>query len=103
MESLKELRAKIVGQIIEIVTAIDGDELYIVDIDEGCSPILQEDEFDENNTYTLDKVYVEQGELYLDGSSSYANFTWRGSNLHIEALEDVLEFLKEHEDQIKEL
>lgn len=103
MKALKELRAKIVGQIIDIVTSIDGDELSIVDIEEGYSPILQEDESDEDNTYTLDTLYVENGELYLDGSSSCENSTWRGSNLNIEILESVLEFLEEHEDEINEL
>lgn len=103
MKELTELRNKIASQIKAIILSTHNDEIRIYDIDEGCSPILQEDEYDENNTYTLDKVYLHDGILYLDGSSSYANFTWRQDNICIETLADVLDFLQEHVEKINEL
>lgn len=103
MKELTELRNKIASQIKDIILSTHNDEIRIYDIDEGCSPILQDDEYDENNTYTLDKVYIYNGILYLDGSSSYASFTWRQDNIGIEILAGVLDFLQEHEEEINEL
>ena len=103
MKELTELRNKIASQIKAIILSTHNDEIRIYDIDEGCSPILQEDEYDENNTYTLDKVYLHDGIVYLDGSSSYANFTWRQDNINIETLAGVLDFLQEHVEEINKL
>lgn len=103
MEEIKKLRDKIASQIKAIILSTRNDEIRIYDIDEGCSPILQEDEFDENNNYTLDRVYLHNGLVYLDGSSSYANFTWRQDNIGIEILAGVLDFLQEHDEEINEL
>ena len=99
MKSLKEIRTELVDEIVAIVRKVGG-EIYISDIDKGTSPVLQEDEFDENNTYTLDKVEVTEDGLSLDGSSAHANFSWTGNNLPIEALEGVLVFLKEHKEEL---
>ena len=103
MKELTELRNKIASQIKAIILSTHNDEIRIYDIDEGCSPILQEDEFDENNTYTLDKVYLRNGIVYLDGSSSHANFTWRQDSIGIEILAGILDFLQEHEEEIEEI
>lgn len=103
MKELAKMRNKIASQIKAIILSTRNDEIRIYDIDEGCSPILQEDEYDENNTYTLDKVYLHNGIVYLDGSSSHANFTWRQDNIGIEILAGVLDFLQEHEEEIDEL
>ena len=102
MKSLKEIRTEMVKEIVAIVKKAGG-EIYISDIDEGTSPILQEDVCDENYTYTLDKVEVTENGLFLHGSCAYANFFWTGINLPIEALEGVLVFLKEHEEELNEL
>lgn len=101
-QKLNELRDEIVAHIKNIVDSVGG-ELYITDISEGNSPILQEDAYDENNTYTLDKLEIHFGKLLLDGSSSYANFTWTEDNLSIDALVGVAEFLDDYEVEIEEL
>lgn len=102
MKSLKEIRTELVNEIVAIVKKAGG-EINISDIDEGTSPILQDDVRDGNNTYFLDKVEVTDDGLSLDGSSAYANFSWTGNNLPIEALEGVLVFLKEHEEDLNKL
>lgn len=99
MKSLKEIRTELVDEIVAIVRKAGG-EIYISDIDEGTSPILKDDVCDGNNTYFLDKVEVTEDGLSIDGSSAYANFSWTGNNLPIEALEGVLVFLKEHEEEL---
>ena len=101
-EKLNELRDEIVKHIKDIVNSVGG-ELYITDISEGTSPILQEDPDYENNTYTLDKLEVHFGNLHLDGSSSYSNFTWTEDNLSLDALVGVAEFLDDYEEEINEL
>ena len=101
-QRLNNLRGEIVAHIKDIVNSVGG-ELYITDFSEGDSPILQEDPDDENNIYTLDKLEIQFDKLYLDGSSSYANFTWTEDNLSIDALVGVAEFLDNYEEGIKEL
>lgn len=102
MNRLNQLRAEVVKDIYRIVSATELGNILISEIDEGCSPIIDEDEYDENNTYTLDYVYIENDRLFFDGSSSYANYTWNQDNLSVDALCNVLEFLEDHEEKIKE-
>ncbi len=103
MKELIELRNKIASQIKGIILSTHNDEIRIRDIDKGCSPILQKNEYDENDTYTLDKVYLRNSIVYLDGSNSYAYYTWRQDNINIEILANVLDFLQEHVEKINEL
>ena len=103
LEQLRQLRADVVKDIYRIVSATESGNIMISDIDEGCSPIIDEDVCDVDNTYTLDYVYIKDGCLYFDGSSSYDNDTWNQDSLSVDALCNVLEFLEKHEDRIKEL
>ena len=100
-QKLQEMRGEVIDGIREIIDSVGF--LRILDIDEGCSPILQEDSFDGNNTYTLDRIYIENDKLCFDGSSSYANYTWNQDNLDVIMLIGILEFLEDHENEVEEL
>lgn len=102
---IQEIREKLIAQINDWLDSHELDEVYAIDIDEGCSPIIQEDSEDENNTYTLDmisrkKITTRAGEftiLLFDGGSSHANYTWTEDEISTDALADIAEFLEEYE------
>ena len=100
---LQKIKLELLQSILVIMNENHLDSLYISDIDMGCSPIIQEDDFDENNTYTLDKIsLLPDNRISFDGSSSFANYTWVGENIPTDALVGILEFLKDHLEEIKE-
>ena len=102
---IREIREKLIAEILDWLDSHELDEVYAIDIDEGSSPIIQEDIEDENNTYTLDKVSRKKittraGEfaiLLFDGSSSHADYTWTEDEISTDALADIAEFLEEYE------
>lgn len=103
MKRIKKIRADVIKDIYRIIEGVESQEIFISDIEDGFSPILQVDEFDEDNDYTLDKVFIRDGKVYFTGSSCFADFTWSQENLCVEALCGVLDFLEEHEEEISEL
>ena len=79
------------------------------DIDPGSSPILQEDAYDSNNTFTLDSIQKKtihnpQSKvsiitvLLFDGSSCFDNYTWTEDTISTDALINIAEYLKDNED-----
>ncbi len=100
---IQELRYALISQITSILKENGFDELQISDIDMGNSPVLQWDRVDDENTFTLDRIELRNGELSFDGSSSWSNHTWSQEDISLDALEDIFEFLEEHEDEIIEL
>ena len=101
----QEIREKLIAEIHDWLDSHELEEVYAVDIDEGSSPIIQEDIKDENNTYTLDrvsrkKITTRVGEstiLLFDGGSSHANHTWTEDEISTDALADIAKFLEEYE------
>ena len=100
---LQQIRSESIKSILCILSDNHLWSLRISDIDMGCSPILQEDVFDENNTYTLDEIrLMPYGSIAFDGSNCSDNFTWTEDNISTDALIGIEEFLKEHIYDIKE-
>lgn len=78
--------------------------LEMVDIDEGNSPIVNEDRYDENLTTTLDRIEQdENGNLTFYHSSACSNGWLREDEMPTDALIDIAEFLEEHKEQIQEI
>ena len=78
--------------------------LEMVDIDEGNSPIVCEDRYDENLTTTLDRIVQEEdGRLTFYHSSSCSNGWLTEDEIPTDALVEIAEFLEEHKEQIQEI
>jgi hypothetical protein len=96
---LNEIRTEINEKIIAILNKYDCQEI-------GCYtnyvPVLREDLYDSNLTFTLDTVGVRWGKVYFDGSSSMDNTTIWADNLDIELLVGIYEWLIENEEEIFE-
>jgi len=100
---LQKIRSESINSILDILSENKLGSLHIYDIDAGCSPILQEDAFDDNNTYTLDEIrLMPNGSIVFDGSNCSDNFTWTEDNISTDALIGIEEFLEEHIYDIKE-
>jgi len=104
-KKILQLKREIIEKIYDLLAHYDLQKLYISNIEEDYSPVLQYDTLCEH-TFTLDKIGLSfidgQKHISLDGSSSYENLTWDGEDLGVEILEDILEFLLDHEDEIDE-
>lgn len=78
--------------------------LEMVDIDEGNSPIVNEDRYDENLTTTLDRIEQDENRNLTFYHSSACNNGWlREDEIPTDALIDIAEFLEEHKEQIQEI
>ena len=73
------------------------------DIDEDCSPIILEDEFDDNNTYVLDFLSIKDGQLVFEGSNHAGEYIWSEETIPTDALVDISDWLEEHTDELEEL
>lgn len=95
---VNELKTKFINGIKECLKNYGMAECHWTDINEGYSPILQEDVYDENDTYTLDSV----DEKGVWGSSSCDNHYWLFEQLDIEVLEEIYEGLTEYGKYVKD-
>ena len=105
MEKIADLKGKMVEEIATILKNHKIDSLYAYDVDEGSSPIIRGLECTrDEDIYTLDKIYFEDdGSISVDSSSS--NDCESGSLIDYtaEAIEGVLEWLKDNEDCLDEI
>lgn len=105
----KEIREQIENVRRELVESIKKKMrglavIEACDLDGGNSPILIEDPTDCDSTFTLDRIVQgRDGELQFDGSSCYENTTLTDSELGIDVLCDIAEYLDEYKEEIEEL
>lgn len=78
--------------------------LEMVDIDEGSSPIVNEDRFDSNLTTTLDSiVFGDDGHLTFYHSSSIENGWLAENEISTDALVEIAEYLEDNRDIIQQI
>ena len=100
---LNEIRQEAIDSIKALMKKHSLQQINAVDINEGSSPIIDEDTCDENLTFTLDRVKLENESLEFDGSSSCENSTWDEESIPTDAHDSITEWLEENEDAIKEI
>ncbi len=100
---LQRFRKELLDEIKSTLEKHNLEELYISDIDEGCSPIIDEDKWEEDNTYTLDSITLTDGRLSFDGSNCFSNYSWSETTISTDALIGIVDFLDNHAEKIKEL
>ena len=100
---LNEIRQEAIDSIKALMKKHSLQQINAVDINEGSSPIIDEDTCDENLTFTLDRVKLENESLEFDGSSSCENSTWDEESIPTDALVLITDWLEENEDAIKEI
>lgn len=104
MSRITEIKYQLLEEIYDFLTKHNISVLNAYDVDEGSSPIVQEDYSDEDNNYTLDRIYFENGDVKVDASGY-----WGGSDdfyladLNVEIIESIHEWLFDNEDTIMEI
>lgn len=91
-KQVQELKKSIIDEIKGTLQKHHFEEIYWSDIDEGCSPIIMEDHFDDNNTFTVDSV-TKDG---VWGSNCSENHFWKFDELFVEVLEEILNQLSDY-------
>ena len=107
-ETLRQMKKETLDNIRAILLRYNIRNLNITDFCEGSSPILCEDPEDDENTFTLDRIEIytdKDGKerLSFDGSSWNDNHTWEESDLGLDTLIDIEEFLEDWEGEIEEM
>lgn len=105
MGKVGELKLKMVEEIAAILKNHKIDSLYAVNIDEGSSPIIKgEESYYDENIYTLDRIYFEDdGSISVDSSSCDDCESGPLMDYGAEAIEGVLEWLKDNEEYLDEI
>ena len=80
----------------------EHDLLYISDFCEGYSPVMSYG-YDDNDTFTLDSIQKVGKKLVFSFSSCSSNMDFNEDNLDTDTLLNILEFLIENEEGLKEL
>ena len=100
-ELLDKARREALGKIKSILTLANTDHLYISDFSESESPIVHEDKFDDNFTYTLDEIERDKcGDILFHSSSSDGNTFDSPSDLDCETLCGIADWLSERMNAI---
>lgn len=106
-ETFRQLKAETIGAIVSKLVENNLTEVYMTDLDESTSPIVQENELDSNLTFTLDKIELTYKDgkptLTFDASSSCENATYGTDDLSIDILIGIAEFLEDYEDELAEI
>ena len=98
----KSIRHDAIAKVKSILSENGLDELLISDIDEGNSPVVQWGN-DDADTYTLDEISLNtNGTILFNASSCWTSGVWDENDISTDALIDIVDFLEENEEIIKE-
>ena len=102
-KKLNEIRETAIAIITAIMHKAGVDTICTYDFAGGDSPIVHEDPFDDNNSYTLDAIKLEEdGSLSFESSSCMSNTCDSEENLDAELLVGIAEWIQDYEDEIME-
>jgi hypothetical protein len=98
---LKVVRGQAHDAITEMLQSHGLDLVLASDIDPGSSPVVLEDPYDANDTFTLDAIRIEDGRLEFDASNCSQNVTYTEDNIPTDAILDIADWLEENEDALR--
>jgi len=102
MTTIERIRKEVLDAIKALLSAHGLTEVYASDVDQGCSPIIREDPHDGNNSFTLDTLSVTGGVLTLSISSCWSEETLDESQVDVETLAGILDWLRENEENLSD-
>lgn len=104
MSRVDNIKAELTEEIYDFLKKYNISRLNAVDVEEGYSPIIQKDYSDEDNSYTLDRIFFRDGDIVLEASGY-----WGGSDefyladVSVEVVEEVHDWLFDNEETIAEI
>ena len=103
---LDNLKNETLEHIAAVIRRHGEDVIYAVDIDEGSSPIVIDDEYDGNLTYTLDSIRIkkkkEETYIEIQASNCCNTILLDAKKLDIELLFGIFSWLVENEESLEE-
>lgn len=101
-EALSAIRKAAADQIKSVMDEADLEEVYAVDIDNGNSPVVRPDEFDDNNTQTLDRIRLTDDGLVFSASACCGECEYYEENIPLDALVEIADWLVENKENLYE-
>lgn len=96
---LKQIRSAVLKDIADLLAAHDGETLDIPYF--GSAPVIFPSPDDQDqDTYTLDRVYSDKGRIVVDSSSCFNNRSDDADLLDTDTLCEIFDFLQNNEDDI---
>lgn len=102
---LDEIRKGVVADIRRELASRGLETLDVCDVTSGTwTPVVRDDQYDPNNSYTLDGIDASDPDcLLFDASSCCDEQTFEESRVGVEALCAILEFLRDNADALDRL
>lgn len=98
--TIRRVRSLAAGRIKNLLKRHGLDAVSVSDLDVCCVPVIQSDPYDDNNSFTLDKIIVRNGDLVFAVSSCCSEHEIKEDDIDTDALLYVLEWLEENEDDL---
>lgn len=102
MTTIERIRNEVLDAIKALLSAHGLTEVYASDVDQGSSPIIREDPHVGNNSFTLDTLSVTGGVLTLSISSCWSEETLDESQVDVETLAGILDWLRDNEENLSD-
>lgn len=99
-EALSAIRKAAADKIRSIMKEAGLEEVYAVDINEGSSPVVRPDEFDDNNTQTLDSIRLTDDGLVFCASACCDECEYYEENVPLDALVDIADWLTKNKESL---
>lgn len=97
--NLKKMRADAIQYIHDFMVSAHLTTLLASDIDEGSSPIVQEDCFDDDDNMTLDSISINSnGKLVFSASNCWGNADFDENTISTDALLEINEWIEDNKD-----
>lgn len=99
-EALSAIRKAAADKIRSIMREAGLEEVYAVDINEGSSPVVRPDEFDGNNTQTLDSIRLTDDGLVFCASACCDECEYYEEKVPLDALVDIADWLTKNKESL---
>lgn len=102
--ALGYMKKTAIGHIAGLLLDKGVDVIHATDIDEGSSPVVLEDEYADDLSYTLDRICVRKSktavQLAVQASNCCETVEVNAATLPVDRLIDILKWLYENQDKI---
>ena len=103
-KKLNECRIEAIGRIRYMLQLAPQNRVEVSELCDSSSPITHESCDDDDFTYTVDRIYIdEKGHIVVDSSNCESNRSEYATKLSTDSLEEIADWLEEIEDEIREL
>ena len=100
--TIQMIRRSILDAIKGILVSHGVTGVLASDLDGGSAPVIRDDQLDANDSFILDSVTLRDGSLSFAASSCWREVVLDEEDMDTDALCDILDWLRSHEDALPE-